>query len=270
MAQKSWAELWGVPGPQLAGQILKDAAGPCCPPHIPTRCPKESRAQGLEGKPGRVHALPALRSTQRAGRSLGGRAPCKQHPPSSRPTPGALRDGAALGRHPVDPGCSPSSRGCRKNFPGIKKKKKKNKEKNVQTGERRSKEVCGFFSSCVEPVLGVRGTSQWAHRCRTRNTTSEGSPPCKPPAGAASDVQGLLLRRQKSVHGRRHRLHVDLGVGRCVRGPEAGGCGGIDLCGPGWGGAAPLTTGGFEEPPTPTPQQGPDPGLLEERNPRAF
>lgn len=54
--------------------------------------------------------------------------------------------------------------------------------------------------------------------------------------GAASDVHGLLLRRQQSVHGRRHRLHVDLGAGRRVRGPEAGGCGGIDPCGPGWGG----------------------------------
>lgn len=130
LAQKSWAEMRGVPGPQLAGQILKDAAGPCCPPHIPTRCPKESRDQGLEGKPGRVHALPAPRSTPYeawAGRCPGGRAPCKQHPASSRPTPGALRDGAALGAHPVDPGCSPSSRGCRKIFPGIKKKTKNKK-----------------------------------------------------------------------------------------------------------------------------------------------
>ena len=31
-----------------------------------------------------------------------------------------------------------------------------------------------------------------------------------PPRGAASDVDGLLLGCQQSVHGSRHRLHVDL------------------------------------------------------------
>lgn len=39
-----------------------------------------------------------------------------------------------------------------------------------------------------------------------------------PPRGAASDVDGLLLGCQQSVHGSRHRLHVDLphGVGEDV------------------------------------------------------
>lgn len=31
-----------------------------------------------------------------------------------------------------------------------------------------------------------------------------------PPGRRASDVDGLLLGREQSVHGGRHRLHVDL------------------------------------------------------------
>lgn len=46
--------------------------------------------------------------------------------------------------------------------------------------------------------------------------------------GAASDVNGLLLGRQQSVHGSRHCLHVNLRTehmlsGAEAQGPEAGG-----------------------------------------------
>lgn len=40
---------------------------------------------------------------------------------------------------------------------------------------------------------------------------------------AASDVHGLLLGRQQSVHGSRHRLHVNLRAETHVSGAE-GGC----------------------------------------------
>lgn len=49
-----------------------------------------------------------------------------------------------------------------------------------------------------------------------------------PGGGAASDVHGLLLGRQQSVHGSRHRLHVNLRAEADVSrrggsGPRAGG-----------------------------------------------
>ena len=46
-----------------------------------------------------------------------------------------------------------------------------------------------------------------------------------PPRGAASDVDGLLLGCQQSVHGSRHRLHVDLQAETHVSsGPGLRGC----------------------------------------------
>lgn len=113
-----------------------------------------------------------------------------------------------LGRFWVDTGCSPASRECIQNFPGAKNNKKTKLERDREGG------LCGFFSFCVKPSAGYeRGMSQWAHRCSTRNTTtSEESPPCMLPGGGgmASDVDGLFLGRQQSVHGSRHRLHVNL------------------------------------------------------------
>ena len=49
--------------------------------------------------------------------------------------------------------------------------------------------------------------------------------------GTASDVNGLLLGRQQSVHGSRHRLHVNLRAETSISRPEAAGWGGVWLCG---------------------------------------
>ena len=55
-------------------------------------------------------------------------------------------------------------------------------------------------------------------------------------AGAASDVHGLLLGRQQSVHGSRHRLHVNLRAEAHTNAHwGSGGCVGT---------AVPLTVGG--------------------------
>lgn len=84
-----------------------------------------------------------------------------------------------------------------------------------------------MLSFLGRPSVRVGGKRLWAHRCRTRNTTtSEESPPCMRPRGRGSDVNRLLLGRQQSVHGSWHRLHVDLRAGARVSrgwGREAGG-----------------------------------------------
>lgn len=58
--------------------------------------------------------------------------------------------------------------------------------------------------------------------------------------GAASDVHGLLLGRQQSVHGSRHRLHVNL---RAEADASRGGGSGAQ----GLGRAVPPTMGGCED-----------------------
>lgn len=88
---------------------------------------------------------------------------------------------------------------------------------------------------------------------------------------AASDVNGLLLGRQQSVHGSRHRLHVDLRAGGHVSGPGAG-VGAVWALSPWpWGGTASNQQGeapGLKTFPT-GHHQGPDPGGPQgQRNPR--
>lgn len=111
-----------------------------------------------------------------------------------------------------------------------------------------------MLSFLGRPSMGVRGKRLWAHGCRTRNTTtSEESPPCMRPRGHGSDVNRLLLGRQQSVHGSRHRLHVDLRAGAQVSRGGAGARGGV-------------------MPVKPRPQQGPEEGrgLQEEQRPQSF
>lgn len=160
LAQKFWVGMRGAPSPRWAGHILKGAAGPCCCPTFPYG-PREGQARGwMVGPAAPAPSRPRRAPPPRPGPLGQGRPPWGP-PRALQDAPGwadTRRVAAAL--HPHGSAYQ-TSLALKRN------------ETKLQPGKRQSKEVCGFFSSCAEPVLGARGKGLSGHTDAARETHHE-------------------------------------------------------------------------------------------------